>query len=90
VMSLTPGCSTTLRLDMVAPQQPGIYESKWRMSTNTGSFFGGKLPTKNVLSSTEYSSLKRDFNLTGHAGFKISYFILINTYAYYYYNPKWG
>jgi hypothetical protein len=30
-----------LNVDMVSPEQPGIYESKWRMSTPSGSYFGG-------------------------------------------------
>jgi hypothetical protein len=30
-----------LNVDMVSPERPGIYESKWRMSTPSGSYFGG-------------------------------------------------
>jgi hypothetical protein len=41
VRSVGPGCVMDLSVDMVSPEQPGIYESKWRMSTPSGSYFGG-------------------------------------------------
>ncbi|KAJ9584172.1 hypothetical protein L9F63_021469 [Diploptera punctata] len=40
VLSVSPGSTMDLSVDMVSPQQPGIYESKWRMSTPSGSYFG--------------------------------------------------
>jgi hypothetical protein len=41
VRPVGPGCTIDLSVDMVSPEQPGIYESKWRMSTPSGSYFGG-------------------------------------------------
>ena len=41
VEPVSPGCTIDLSVDMVSPEQPGIYESKWRMSTFSGSYFGG-------------------------------------------------
>lgn len=41
VRPVGPGCTMDLNVDMVSPEQPGIYESKWRMSTPSGSYFGG-------------------------------------------------
>jgi hypothetical protein len=41
VRPVGPGCTVDLSVDMVSPEQPGIYESKWRMSTPSGSYFGG-------------------------------------------------
>lgn len=40
VRPVGPGCTLDLSVEMVSPQQPGIYESKWRMSTPSGSYFG--------------------------------------------------
>jgi len=40
VEPVSPGCTIDLSVDMVSPEQPGIYESKWRMSTFSGSYFG--------------------------------------------------
>ena len=37
---LDPYLSTDISIDMTSPAQPGLYQSKWRMSTATGSFFG--------------------------------------------------
>lgn len=41
VRPVGPGCTIDLSVDMISPEQPGIYESKWRMSTTSGSYFGG-------------------------------------------------
>ena len=40
VRALLPAQLLDVQLEMKAPEEPGIYESKWRMSTNTGAFFG--------------------------------------------------
>lgn len=40
VRPVGPGCTMDLNVDMVSPERPGIYESKWRMSTPSGSYFG--------------------------------------------------
>jgi len=37
---LEPLCATDISVEMTSPAEPGIYESKWRMSTATGNFFG--------------------------------------------------
>lgn len=37
---LDPYMSTDISVDMTSPSEPGIYQSKWRMSTATGNFFG--------------------------------------------------
>lgn len=37
---LDPYMATDISVDMTSPTQPGIYQSKWRMSTATGNFFG--------------------------------------------------
>jgi len=40
VETLLPYTSTDVSVDMESPATPGIYQSKWRMSTATGNFFG--------------------------------------------------
>ena len=40
VNSLLPWQMADISVEMRAPDAPGIYESKWRMSTPTGAFFG--------------------------------------------------
>nr|CAD7394396.1 unnamed protein product [Timema cristinae]CAD7425583.1 unnamed protein product [Timema monikensis] len=40
VLPVGPGCTTDLSLEMMSPDQPGIYESKWRMLTPAGCYFG--------------------------------------------------
>ena len=42
VDSISPGQYTDISVNMVSPDQTGIYQSQWRMSTPTGLFFGGK------------------------------------------------
>uniref|UniRef100_A0A1B6MUH4 Nbr1 FW domain-containing protein n=1 Tax=Graphocephala atropunctata TaxID=36148 RepID=A0A1B6MUH4_9HEMI len=37
---LPPSSSTELCLQMTSPSEPGIFQSKWRMITPTGSYFG--------------------------------------------------
>jgi len=37
---LAPHTATDISVEMTSPSEPGIYESKWRMSTATGNFFG--------------------------------------------------
>lgn len=39
---LIPGEFTTVNVDMLTPPQPGMYQSKWRMCTEQGCYFGGK------------------------------------------------
>lgn len=41
VAPLPPGTCTEISLQMTSPAQPGVYQSKWRMITPTGSYFGG-------------------------------------------------
>nr|CAG4638034.1 EOG090X0CQ9 [Chydorus sphaericus] len=40
VMALNPGEVCDISVDMSSPEQPGMYESKWRMVTPSGSYFG--------------------------------------------------
>ena len=35
--------SPDISVEMTSPCSPGIYESKWRMSTATGNFFGEQI-----------------------------------------------
>lgn len=37
---LEPYTESDISVEMTSPSEPGIYESKWRMSTATGNFFG--------------------------------------------------
>nr|CAG4645088.1 EOG090X0CQ9 [Leptodora kindtii] len=39
-VALGPGEFTDLSVEMSSPSQPGMYESKWRMATPYGSYFG--------------------------------------------------
>lgn len=43
VMALNPGEVCDISVDMSSPEQPGMYESKWRMVTPSGSYFGGNI-----------------------------------------------
>lgn len=43
VSCLKPGTSTFLNLEMTSPVQPGMYQSKWRLCTPSGSYFGDPL-----------------------------------------------
>ena len=45
VVPLMPGEITDISVDMKSPTQPGMYESKWRMATPYGAYFGGQFPT---------------------------------------------
>ena len=38
---LEPGQVIDISVEMLSPLQAGIYESRWRMCTATGQFFGG-------------------------------------------------
>lgn len=40
VAPLDPYTATDISVEMTSPSVPGMYESKWRMSTATGNFFG--------------------------------------------------
>lgn len=40
VDSITPHETTDVSVEMVSPEQPGIYQGQWRMCTATGSTFG--------------------------------------------------
>nr|CAG4646544.1 EOG090X0CQ9 [Macrothrix elegans] len=40
VSPLNPGEVTDISVDMVSPSLAGMYESKWRMATPSGSYFG--------------------------------------------------
>lgn len=42
VVPLMPSEITDISVDMRSPTQPGMYESKWRMATPHGAYFGGK------------------------------------------------
>lgn len=37
---LQPGESRHITVDMISPPHPGVYQSKWRLCTPGGSFFG--------------------------------------------------
>lgn len=41
VAPLNPGEVTDISVDMNSPSLPGMYESKWRMATPNGSYYGG-------------------------------------------------
>jgi len=43
VDTLEPYTATDISVEMTSPSSPGIYESKWRMSTATGNFFGEQI-----------------------------------------------
>ncbi|KAF5294645.1 hypothetical protein FQA39_LY02777 [Lamprigera yunnana] len=43
VTILEPGEATFLTLRMISPATPGIYQSKWRLCTSSGSYFGDPL-----------------------------------------------
>jgi len=40
VTALNPGEITDISVEMSSPSEPGMYESKWRMATPNGSYFG--------------------------------------------------
>jgi len=40
VRALSPGETTDISVDMNSPTLPGMYESKWRMATPNGCYFG--------------------------------------------------
>lgn len=42
VPCLEPGDGTFLNIQMTSPSQPGMYQSKWRLCTSGGTYFGGK------------------------------------------------
>lgn len=42
VPCLMPGEGMHLTVKMTGPSVPGIYQSKWRLCTSNGSYFGGK------------------------------------------------
>lgn len=42
VPCLMPGEGMHLTIKITGPSQPGIYQSKWRLCTPNGSYFGGK------------------------------------------------
>lgn len=41
VMPVPPDCYSVISIEMTSPSEPGTYQSKWRMCTSSGSFFGG-------------------------------------------------
>lgn len=43
VPALIPGEIYEIRVNMISPQKPGLYESRWMMANPQGSFFGGRL-----------------------------------------------
>merc|ERR1712048_1241259 len=43
VAPLDPYTATYISVEMTSPSTPGIYESRWRMSTATGNFFGDEI-----------------------------------------------
>jgi len=43
VDSLDPYTATDISVQMTSPGVPGLYESRWRMSTATGNFFGDQI-----------------------------------------------
>lgn len=42
VPSLGPKDTTELSVTLSSPSEPGVYQSKWRMMTATGIYFGGE------------------------------------------------
>lgn len=43
VSALNPGEGTTIFLNMCSPREPGVHQSKWRLCTPAGSYFGGNV-----------------------------------------------
>lgn len=41
VPPLSPSATAEVSVEMKSPSQPGMFQSKWRMITPTGSYFGG-------------------------------------------------
>lgn len=42
VPPLAPKETIELSVDLVSPAEVGVFQSKWRMMTSTGSYFGGE------------------------------------------------
>ncbi|KAL0273280.1 UNVERIFIED_CONTAM: hypothetical protein PYX00_005989 [Menopon gallinae] len=40
VVPIPPDCYSVISIEMTSPSEPGTYQSKWRMCTSSGSFFG--------------------------------------------------
>lgn len=40
--ALVPGQVWHITIEMVSPSEPGVHQTKWRMMTSGGSYFGGK------------------------------------------------
>ena len=43
VDSVEPMQHTDVNVEMISPARNGIYQAQWRMCTNAGQYFGGKL-----------------------------------------------
>jgi len=80
VEPLEPYTATDISVEMTSPSTPGMYESKWRMSTATGNFFGEiiwviiSVEVAGTLAITQqFSKLdqlgSRSENLSHHAGY---------------------
>jgi len=42
VDAVEPSSATEVTLELTSPAEPGSYRGEWRMSTITGTFFGGR------------------------------------------------
>lgn len=40
---LGPDCNMYITVDLISPPSPGIYQSKWRLCTASGTYFGGDI-----------------------------------------------
>lgn len=54
VPALEPKKVTEISVILTSPNELGVYQSKWRMMTSTGSYFGGNLFILNLSFSLSY------------------------------------
>ncbi|VVC34048.1 Next to BRCA1, central domain,Immunoglobulin-like fold [Cinara cedri] len=60
--TLGPGCTMTLSTDLVTPSKPGSYQSKWRMMTPSGSYFGDIIWTLIQVEVNDSDSFQNDLS----------------------------
>lgn len=63
VPSLGPKETTEVSVVLTSPPDVGLYQSKWRMMTSTGSYFGGELNSLNELYHSMTNFVAYDNNL---------------------------
>jgi len=65
---LDPHTATDISVEMTSPSDPGIYESKWRMSTATGSFFGDTIWVIITVEPAGTMAITQQFQRMDHLG----------------------